>query len=301
MTGSAKAQGRSATGAGLLAVVFWSCSVGLIRSISEALGPNGGAAVLFLASGLLTWLFYGLPRPASLNRVYLWGGGALFVAYEVCLALSLGLARDRAESMQLGMINYLWPSLTIVFAVAARQQRGSPLLWPGVAVCFLGIVWVMKGDAAADPSLLWRNMAANPVAYALAGGASVLWAAYSVLTRRFGEGRSGVPLFLLATAAVLWAKYAASAEPALSFTLSSVLQVLVLAVLTAVAYTCWNHGIQKGNIALLAAASYFTPVLSALLASLWLHVRPSGGFWWGVAMVTAGSLLCWRATRSDRQ
>jgi drug/metabolite transporter (DMT)-like permease len=47
----------------------------------------------------------------------------------------------------------------------------------------------------------------------------------------------------------------------------------------------------------MAAASYFTPVFSALLASAWLQVQPGWGFWQGVVLVTAGSLVCWGATR----
>jgi len=47
----------------------------------------------------------------------------------------------------------------------------------------------------------------------------------------------------------------------------------------------------------MAAASYFTPVFSALLASAWLQVQPGWGFWQGVVLVTVGSLVCWGATR----
>jgi drug/metabolite transporter (DMT)-like permease len=66
---------------------------------------------------------------------------------------------------------------------------------------------------------------------------------------------------------------------------------------TAIAYSAWNHGIQHGNLTLLATASYFTPVLSALLASLWLGLTPALAFWQGVLMITLGSIVCWLATR----
>jgi len=51
------------------------------------------------------------------------------------------------------------------------------------------------------------------------------------------------------------------------------------------------------TLTVLAALSYFTPVFSTLLASLWLGVRPGPTFGQGVAMVVAGSLLCWWSTR----
>lgn len=289
---------RRATGIGLVAVLLWSASVGLIRSIAELFGAHGGAALIFSVSGVLVALFRGLPDPRSFNRVYLLAGGALFVAYEICLALAIGLAQNRSQALELGMINYLWPCLTILLAVLAGQQRGSRWLLPGAALSFLGIAWVMGVGAPTEAAgQLWLNLRGNAAAYGLAFAAALLWALYSVLTRRWGGGKSGVSLFLLSTAVLLWIGYACSDEPPLRWQLSGVLQVLLMGASTAVAYSCWNHGIQHGRIALLAVASYFTPVFSVLLASLWLSAPPSAAFWRGVAMVTAGSLLCWWATR----
>ena len=282
---------------GLVAVVLWSASVGLIRNVSELLGPTGGAATLFTVSGILAATALGIPRPRSLNPVYLYAGGFLFVAYEICFALSLGLAHDRRQALELAMINYLWPCLTIVLAVVFGQQRGSLLLAPGVALCFGGVVWLMTGQGGWSIATLVENMRLNPVAYGLASGAALTWAAYSVLTRAYGGGRSGVSLFLLVTGAVLWVKYAFAGEGAMSITLSGAILVGVLGAFTAMAYSCWNIGIQRGNLTVLAAMSYFTPVFSTLLASLWLGVRPGPSFWQGVVMVVAGSLLCWWSTR----
>ncbi|HEY4665087.1 MAG TPA: EamA family transporter, partial [Comamonas sp.] len=74
-------------------------------------------------------------------------------------------------------------------------------------------------------------------------------------------------------------------------------QVLSVGALTALGYGCWEHGIQRGNLAVLAAGSYFTPVLSALWASVWLAVQPGLPFWQGAVLITGGSLVCWWATR----
>ena len=49
--------------------------------------------------------------------------------------------------------------------------------------------------------------------------------------------------------------------------------------------------------AVMAAATYFTPVFSAGLARAWLQVQPGWGFWQGVVLGTVGSLVCWGATR----
>ncbi|MBN3253499.1 aromatic amino acid DMT transporter YddG [Pectobacterium brasiliense] len=289
---------QRATLTGLLAIVLWSTSVGLIRSLTEALGPIGGAAMIYSTSTLCLLAFYGFPRIKTLPRVYLFAGGAMFVCYEIFLSLSIGLADSRMQAIEIGMINYLWPSLTVFFSLFINQQKSRFLLWPGLALSLGGIVWIMKGESDWTPELLWNNILANPLAYSLAFSAALTWALYCNITRRYGQGKSGVSLFFFVASFLLWIQYAFSAEGAISLTLPSSLQLLFMGTSTALAYSVWNIGIQHGNLTLLATASYFTPVLSTLLAALWLNITPAISFWQGVVMVTAGSLLCWYATRT---
>ena len=302
----APAQVRRATLIGLLAVLCWSSTVGLMRSISEGLGALGGAAVLYSVSAVLVLLVQGVPSRAQLRAaspIYLIGGGLLFALYEMCLSIAIGLADGRTQSLELGTINYLWPCLTIVFAVLLGQQRTRWWLWPGVALCLCGLVLVVGADAApAAQALPWwqslaHNMAANPLAYALAFGAALMWPAYSLLARRFGGGLNGVGLFLLLSSSLLWAQWLALDTAPMQWSWGLLAQVLAVGALTALGYSCWEHGIQHGNLAVMAAGSYFTPVLSALWASVWLAVQPGLPFWQGVVLITAGSLVCWGATR----
>ncbi|KMK79059.1 aromatic amino acid exporter [Pectobacterium atrosepticum ICMP 1526] len=290
---------QRATLTSLLAIILWSTSVGLIRSLTEALGPIGGAAMIYSTSTLCLLVFYGLPRIKTLPRIYLFAGGALFVCYEIFLSLSIGLADSRMQAMEIGMINYLWPSLTILFSLFINQQKSRFLLWPGLVISLGGIVWIMKGESDWTPELLWNNILANPLAYSLAFSAALTWALYCNITKRYGQGKSGVSLFFFIASLVLWIQYSFSAEGPISLTLPSSLELLFMGASAALAYSAWNAGIQYGNLTLLATASYFTPVLSTLLAALWLNITPAISFWQGVAMVTAGSLLCWYATRSS--
>ncbi|MFJ5452226.1 aromatic amino acid DMT transporter YddG [Pectobacterium jejuense] len=289
---------QRATLTGLLAIVLWSTSVGLIRSLTEALGPIGGAAMIYSTSTLCLLAFYGFPRIKTLPKIYLFAGGAMFVCYEIFLSLSIGLASSRMQAIEIGMINYLWPSLTVFFSLFINQQKSRFLLWPGLALSLGGIVWIMKGESDWTPELLWNNILANPLAYSLAFSAALTWALYCNITKRYAQGKSGVSLFFFVSSLMLWIQYSFSAEGAISLTLPSSLQLLFMGTSTALAYSVWNIGIQHGNLTLLATASYFTPVLSTLLAALWLNITPAISFWQGVVMVTAGSLLCWYATRA---
>lgn len=289
---------NQATLIGLCAVLMWSVTIGLFRSVAEIFGPIAGAAMIFSVAGLFANVIIGAPKLKIFPKPYLWVGGGLFVLYEVMLALSIGSATDRGQALELGMINYLWPSLTILFAVLAGQQRGHWVLLPAMLLCLLGIVWVMKGDGAWSAMIFWQNIQRNPSGYGMAFLAAITWALYCVFTRHFGSGVNGVPLFLVATAGVLWLAYLFSDQATLVFNLGGLLQVFVMGVMMATAYSCWNHSIQHGNLAILATMSYFTPVFSVLLASMWLGIHPHTGFMYGVSLVTLGSLLSgWASKR----
>lgn len=79
--------------------------------------PAGGAAMIYSLSGLLLIFTVGLPDIRRFPGRYLIAGSVLFVSYEICLALSLGYAATRHQAIEVGMVNYLWPSLTILFAI----------------------------------------------------------------------------------------------------------------------------------------------------------------------------------------
>lgn len=292
---------QRATFVGLLAIILWSTSVGLIRSITESLGTLGGAAMIYTTSTLCLLLFHGVPKIKTLPKVYLLAGGMLFICYEIFLSISIGLANNRLQAIELGMINYLWPSLTILFSIFINQQKSRFLLWIGLALSLSGIIWIMKGGNAWSPYVLWQNILTNPLAYGLAFSAAITWAMYCNIAKRFGHGESGVLFFLLITSIVLWLQYTFSAENVLTFTMTNAIELIFMGASTALAYSAWDTGIQHGNLTLLATASYFTPVISTLLASLWLRVSPAYSFWQGVIMVTLGSLLCWFATRQPRE
>ncbi|WP_263147439.1 aromatic amino acid DMT transporter YddG [Pseudomonas sp. RIT-PI-AD] len=286
-----------ATLCGLAAILLWSTSAGLIRGVTEDLGALGGSAMIYTVGTLLLLLCLGRPRLRTFPRAYLLVGSLLFAAYEICLSLALGYATDRAQAIELGIVNYLWPCLTVLLAIAMNGQRARWPILPGTALALFGILWVVSGEGLSLPGLL-GNVAANPLSYGLAFSGAILWALYCNLTRRFAQGKNGVTLFFALTAVALWVQYGVSQEPAIPFSASGILELAATGTAMAAGYALWNLGILRGNMTLLATASYFTPVLSSAFAALWLHTALTLQFWQGALLVTLGSLLCWLATRT---
>lgn len=288
---------RAATVCGLLAILLWSTASGLIRSVSQAFGPLGGAALIYSLGTLLLVLLLGKPRLRSVPRLYLWLGSALFVAYEICLSLALGYANDANQAIELMVLNYLWPCLTVVLAIFMNGQRARWLIVPGTVLALTGILWVVSGDGL-SLSRIVANVRSNPLSYGLALSCAVTFALYCNVTRRYANGQNLVVLFFFVTSCLLWLKYAFSAEQLPAFALDNSLELLAAGIAMAGGYALWNLGILRGNLTLLATASYFSPVLSSAFAALWLGAQLSGQFWQGAVLVTVGSLICWQATRA---
>ncbi|EBB2180766.1 MFS transporter [Salmonella enterica] len=176
---------QKATLIGLVAIVLWSTMVGLIRGVSEGLGPVGGAAMIYSLSGLLLIFTVGLPDIRRFPGRYLIAGSVLFVSYEICLALSLGYAATRHQAIEVGMVNYLWPSLTILFAILFNGQKTNWLIVPGLLIALTGVCWVLGGENGLNPGEIISNVATSPLSYLLAFLGAFIWATYCTVTNKY--------------------------------------------------------------------------------------------------------------------
>jgi drug/metabolite transporter (DMT)-like permease len=295
---------RLSTAGGLLAMVLWSSTFALARSLSEQLGPlTAGAAVyltggafclLRLAVGRMGWRSLGqLPRP------YLFGCGFLFAAYTVLIYLAVGTARTRNQLLEVALINYLWPAGTILLSIPVLRHRARWSLWPATLVALAGVFLVLTQGTELSWSGVRVNLAANPAAYTMALLAALAWALYSNLARRWARpgGAGAVEWFVPATGLLLLGARFLVSEPTL-WTARAVAEAFALGAVTALAYALWDQAMRRGNLLLVAVCSYFTPLLSTLASSAYLGVTPSPVLWAGSALLVAGSLASWRSVSS---
>ena len=179
-----------ATLIGLAAVVLWSSIVGLIRGVSESFGPTGGAAMMYTVASVFLLFSVGFPQLKTFPKRYLYVGSLLFVAYELCLSLSIGYANSAQQAIEVGMVNYLWPTFTLISAIVFNKQRANFWVIPGFFLSMLGICWVLGGDRGLDFAEMAANVLANPLSYGLAFAGAVIWAAYCTVTTRYAEGKN---------------------------------------------------------------------------------------------------------------
>ena len=286
-----------ATAMGFAAVLLWSSSVAFIRSLSEKLGPVSTIVYAYLAAGVVTMVWAGilaggLSRLSRLPWKYLWGCGALFVAYTTCFCLSVALARDRVQVLEVGLVNYLWPSLTLGLSVPILGYRARWFLLPGMLAATAGMITATSSSGALSLAGFRANVVANGLPYGLALAGAVTWALYSNLARRWGGEGDGAPFFTLASGLVVLPLRVVFPETP-SWDARVVGELVYMAVfVTAFAYVFWDRAMRRGHMVLVAALSYFTPLLSTVVSAVHLGVAPGPRIWGACVLVVAGAAVC---------
>ncbi len=294
-----------ATLLGALAILIWSTSVGLTRELAERLGVLTSSALTYGLAGLIGCAILAargrLRGLLRLPRAYLFGCGGLFVAYLVSFCLAIGLAGSGARVVEVGLVNYLWPSLTLVLSVPLLGLRARLWLVPGILLASLGIFLSANADRPLGLDTIGEAFRAfaghasgDPVPYLLALVAAVTWSLYSNLSRRLAKDAAGsaVPVFLLASGLSLLILRAFFSESTawspLSFAMLSYMTLLP----ALGAYACWEYAMRHGRVAIVAAISYATPLLSTLLLCALQGVPMTMTLWVGCLLIIGGAVIC---------
>ena len=177
-----------ATLVGLFAPICWGMSVSLVRGIAEGFGMAQGQFFLYCVATTCVFFIVGLPDFHRIDKRYLYFGIPTANLSSLTFCLAIFTSSGGAQTMEVGMVNYLWPSLTILFAVLFNGVRTRWWLYPGLLVAFGGIIVILSGDKGFSVTEFVARFAENPVSYLLALVAAVTWAGYSSMTRAWGKG-----------------------------------------------------------------------------------------------------------------
>lgn len=282
---------------GIAALALWSTMTGVMRSVTEAFGTATGTALIYTLATAALYLKNGRPRLRAMPAVYVWGCGFFFVLYGIVFSQAVGLAVDHRQTLEVGMLNYLWPCLIIVLSIWINKERLHWLVWPGCVLSAAGIFWCLASGTEVTLAGFWANIMTAPAPYALGLTAALSWGIYCNLSRRYAQGHNGVTAFFGVVAAALWINFLLRGDSVHYPGLWPICELIFLGAAFGASYSLWETGIHRGNMVFLAILSYFTPAVSMLFMCLWFKTLPASGFWLGVAMVVGGSLLCWLSVR----
>ena len=250
---------RRATLIGGTAVLMWS-TMALLTTLAGPVPPFQLTAMAFTVAfglGLGKWVAAGEPIAAHLRwpvRVWLLGVGGLFAFHFFYF-----MALRNAPPVEASLIAYIWPLLLVVFSAFLPGER---LRWwhgGGVVAGLAGTVLLVTDGGVAFTGAFWFG-------YAMAVACAVVWAGYSLLSRRVAHvSTNAVGGFCGATAVL-----ALGAHLVFETTVWPVggqwLAVLGIGLGPAgAAFYVWDHGVKHGDIRALGAMAYTAPLLSTVL------------------------------------
>ncbi len=185
--------------------------------------------------------------------VWLHGVGGLFGFHALYFA-SLAYA----PAVTANLINYTWPLLLVLLSAVVLRLR---LTWRhvlGTALALLGCAALLSGAAAFPPGAI--------VGYGLAAASAVVWAAYSVLARRFAAVPSGAVAGFCGATALLAAALHTLTGAWVAPSPAAWLAMIAMGIgPVGIAFALWDTGMKRGDPRLLGTLAFATPVLSTLL------------------------------------
>jgi drug/metabolite transporter (DMT)-like permease len=289
-----------ATLIGLSAILQWSSIVGLLKKISFSLGAELAVLLMYTLSTCILLIFFKIPNLKLISKKYLIFSTLLFVIYELCFSYAIALAQTAQQAIEVSLVNYLWPGLTVAMLILFKEIKFNVFVIVGLAISLSGIILIQTGQSALTWSNILSNILENPISYILALVGATLWSLYCVITKKYSDGHNPISFFFVAISIVLWTKYLWSNGLSLNVIsevgLTTIGLLGIVSVVMALGYAAWNIGIIKGNITILVTLSYFSPVISTLISMFILQTNLPTEFWYGVILVTSGSLVCWIST-----
>jgi drug/metabolite transporter (DMT)-like permease len=280
---------RAATLIGLTAILMWS----LLAVLTVATGKIPAfqlAAMTFAIGalvGFLTWARRSDAISALRQPPVAWavGVGGLF-GYHALYFLALRFAPP-AEA---GLLNYLWPLLIVLFSALLPGERLAPHHIIGAVLGLAGTVLLFAGNTGTGfaPGQVPGLVAAFVAAF--------VWAAYSVLSRKFKSiPTDAVAGFCLATALLAAIVHRIVEVTVWPDTAAQWLAVAALGVgPVGAAFYAWDIGMKRGDIRVLGAASYATPLLSTALLMAAGFARPSVAIAIAAVLIAGGGLIAAR-------
>jgi drug/metabolite transporter (DMT)-like permease len=286
-----------ATCIGMSAIVMWSTLVGLIRLISIELDALTCLMLLYSLSTIILCFVFKLPKFNQIPKIYYVLITLLFVSYELCFSFSVALAQNHIQTIEVGVINHLWPTFTIILMFFTRYLHFNYKLLIGIFLSALGVMMIQTHGFQLSIIGVLNNLLLNPISYFLAFAAAMLWAFYCVVLMKYKPENNIIVALFFCTSLYLIIKWGVNMPLSLkTIDLSTSILIVCAALCLSLGYAAWNIGMINGHANILVSSSYFVPILSAYFSSLLFGIQLDKFFWFGTSLVVLGALICWIVT-----
>lgn len=270
----------------LLTILVWS-SLAILNSRVNALPPLFAVGVALCVGGLV-----GLVKVREWRvpvRTFAVGVGGIFGYHALLFA-----AFRAAPSVEVNLINYLWPLLIVLLSPAFLTGfRLGPRHVAGALLGLSGAALIVSGGR------FGLDLAYLP-GYLLAAAAAFAWACYSLLTKRLPPFPTGaVGGFCLASGILSLGLYflgglgrsAALARAPVLAPLDWLFLILLGLGPMGGAFYAWDASLKRGDPRAIGALSYLTPLLSTLNLVLLGGKKLSALAMAAMSLIVAGAIV----------
>jgi len=243
------------------AIALWATLASLGVALSH-LPPFLLTGAALLVGSVASWPWYRQWRiPLSTVALGVYG---LF-GYHFLLFIAL----RHAPAVEANLVNYLWPLFIVVLAPAILPNvRRRPSHIVAAAIGFGGATLAIVGGRELSGGFSWGYFAAL--------ASALIWATYSLLTRRVAHfPTAAIGLFGLVSGLLALVCHAVL-EPSVEIGLRDVLLIALIGFgPLGAAFYLWDAALKRGDPSTIGILSYLTPLASTLLLILTSDRQPT--------------------------
>ena len=275
-----------ATGLGTVAIASWG-ALALLTVIAGGMPPFqllamttawafliGSAFLLFSRQGMSSFRQPLLPWAVAVSAIFL--DHALYF-----------YALATVPPAHASLIAYFWPLLIVLLSAIAPGAPGlSVRHLAGATMGLLGVGFLLAGDGT---DLSSQGAVSG---YLAAACCAFVWSGYSVANRQFAAVPSNMLIGVCGVVSLLASAVHLATETTI---LPDPVQwgaILLLGIgPVGLAFLAWDFATKHGNLSLLGALAYFTPLLSTLLLVFSGHAEPTRWLALSVVLIVVGAIV----------
>lgn len=263
--------------AALISVTFWSSGALFVLGLNQIppfflLAVSSSICLVFTAVFLFLSDRWSLVTSCIKPLCSL---GVLIILNQACYVFAFRLA----PAAQVDLINYLWPSMLVLFM--GNFQRA----YTKYVVVALGAGGIFL---ALEPGALSLTYLTG---YLAAFVAALSWTIYSFVVKNYSLPTESACINLGLGAPVFWCLHFFSNESFVSLTGAEVFLLLLYGGgVYVVAYLCWGYAVKYGSIGESSALSYMIPLLSVGLLVMCGYAELTPRISWATTLILLAAL-----------
>ena len=241
-----------------ITIILWSFLAYLGASLNHLPSLLVVAIALCISGLFSSFRFRSWKIPAT---TFLVGIGGLFGYHFLYFS-----AYKYAPAVETNLINYLWPLLIVLLSPLFLKDHRLHIYH--LAGAFLGLcgaaLIISEGKILLDTTFI--------KGYALAAGAALVWACYSLMTKKLPSFPTGaVGAFCLTSGLLAFGVFwlSASQYGAIRVTTADWIALILLGIgPMGVAFFTWDAALKRGDPRIIGSLAYLTPMTSTLVLVL---------------------------------